>query len=120
MGADVVVDGVVMFLSQGIQLATLLALLSGVLAKVWVGWLHAKVQDPKAVFDVQYLITALLTTFIGASTIVQAAPQAPTSLIATASYLSFIFGAGYGINEALNRATVDKAYADGVKDGAPK
>lgn len=117
---DVVIQGVTVIMTEGMEVATLSALLSGVLAKVWVGWRHAQGQDSKAVFDVQYLITALLTTLIGASTIVQAAPQAPTSLIGAASYLAFIFGSGYGINEAMNRATVDKAYTDGVKDGAPK
>lgn len=100
--ADVVIQGVTIFMTEGMEAATLLALVAGVLLKTWGSYIKVKAKDPTITFDTDYLLTALLPVLMGATTIAQLAPAAPTSVLTTVGYLAFIFGSGYGLNHIVN------------------
>lgn len=114
---DVVIQGVTVFITEGIEIATLLALVSGVLFKTWGSYVKAKAKDPTITFDTDYLLTALLPVVMGATTIAQLAPAAPTSVLTTTGYFAFIFGSGYGLNHFVNEK-VDAIWEAG--HSAPK
>lgn len=115
--ADVVIQGVTVFLTEGMEVATLLALLAGVLLKTWGGYMKARAKDPTITFDTDYLLTALAPVLLGATTIAQMAPAAPTSVLTTVGYFTFIFMSGYGVNHLVNEK-VDAIWEAG--HSAPK
>ena len=117
MGADIVAEGVMVFLTPGVAVATTLALLAGTIVKTWFAYLKAKAKDPTLAFDYDYALTAVTSVLAGSQAIAMLAPMPPASPMGWVSYIAFCFGAGLGLNHAANEK-IDKVWEEGKS--APK
>ena len=110
--ADIIAEGVMIFLTPGVAVATILALTAGVTLKTWFAFMKAKAKDPAITFDYDYLLTAVTSVLAGSQAIAMLAPMPPASPMGWVSYITFCFGAGLGLNHAANEK-IDKVWEEG-------